>query len=137
MKLRPSVISVGIVFLLLTACSAHSPMILTNTTDSAAPDTTDASTDKVFVTKQSLPPGLAFETISRIDVGTIWYYSNDKVLVLMADRARELRANALVEVKTWRQPSGFAWAAPNGSAIAVRVKDIKAIESSGVQGSWY
>jgi hypothetical protein len=55
----------------------------------------------------------------------------------MAKRARELDADAVVDAKTWHQPSGWSWAAPNGSGLAVHVKDLKAIESSGLQGNWY
>jgi len=137
-QFRPSMIPLVTALFFLTACSAHSPFILNETIDSAAPDTTaPASTDKVFITKQPLPPGVAFETVSTIDVGTLFYGSVDRVFVLMANRARELHANAVVEVKTWRQPSGYSYAAPDGSGIAVRVADIKAMESSGIQGSWY
>jgi hypothetical protein len=126
----------GCVF--LSACSAHSPFILKTTTDSTPAQTSYPSFDgKVFVTSQSLPSSIAFDSISRIDVGTIWYGSPDKALALMADRARELGANAVINAKTWRQPSGFSWAAPEASGVAVHIKDIKAIESSGVTGNWY
>jgi uncharacterized protein YbjQ (UPF0145 family) len=55
----------------------------------------------------------------------------------MADRARELGANAIIQAKTWRQPSGFSWAAPHGSGQAVRIKDIKGLEALGINGAWY
>jgi hypothetical protein len=124
--------------LFLAGCSAHSPFILENTTDSTpVQNTFPASQDKVFITKQSLPVGLSYVSISRIDVGKIWYGSADGVLDSLADRARELGANAVIETKTWHQPAGFAWAAPEGSGLAVRVADIKSLETSGVQGSWH
>lgn len=55
----------------------------------------------------------------------------------MADRARELGANAVIQVKTWHQPSGFSWAAPHGSGQAVRIKDVKLLESLGIKGNWH
>jgi hypothetical protein len=85
------------------------------------------------VTQQPLPSGVAAEELARIDVGKIWYGSSKNVEISMADRARELGANAVVQVKTWHQPSGFSWAAPHGSGVAVRV-DPKALES--LSGSW-
>jgi len=123
--------------LFLAGCSAHSPFILENTTDSTpVQNTFPASQDKVFITSQSLPAS-SYVSVSRIDVGKIWYGSADGVLDSLADRARELGANAVIETKTWHQPAGFAWAAPEGSGLAVRVADIKSLETSGVQGSWH
>ena len=123
----------------LSACSAHSPFIITNTTESSpvSQNKYPAHHDRVFITEQSLPAGLEFELISSIDVGKIWYGSSNNVLISMADRARELGANVIIQAKTWKQPSGFSWAAPHGSGQAVRVSDIKALESLGIKGSWY
>jgi hypothetical protein len=127
------------VALSLSACSAHSPFIITNTTESSPVSQSKypAHHDRVFITEQSLPAGVEFELISTIDVGKIWYGSSNSVLGSMADRARELGANGIVQAKTWRQPSGFSWAAPHGSGQAVRVRDIKALESLGITVSWY
>jgi len=123
--------------LCIAGCSAHSPFILENTTDSTpVQNTFPASQDKVFITEQSLPAS-SYVSVSRIDVGKIWYGSTDGVLDSLADRARQLGANAVIETKTWHQPAGFAWSAPEGSGLAVRVADIKSLETSGVQGSWH
>jgi hypothetical protein len=127
-----------LIFFILAGCSAHSPFILTNTTDSTPVQSTfPSSQDKVFITTQSLPRSVAYVSVSTIDVGKIWYGSTDGVLASLADRARQLGANAVIETKTWHQPAGFAWAAPEGSGLAVRVADIKALEASGVEGTWH
>ena len=125
--------------LFLSTCSAHSPFIITNTTDSStvSQNKYPAHSDKVFITTQSLPSSVEFELISTIDVGRIWYGSSANVYTSMADRARELGANAIIQAKTWRQPSGFSWAAPHGSGQAVRIKDIKGLEALGINGAWY
>jgi hypothetical protein len=126
------------VLLALSGCAAHSPLILKNTTDSvpASQSKYPPHSDKVFVTEQELPPGTQFEVISPVDVGKIWYGSSDSVLVSMADRARELGANAVIEVRTWHQPSGFAWAAPHGSGQAVHI-DPQTLTALNLSGSWY
>lgn len=124
--------------LVLGGCAAHSPMIIKNTTDThpvgSGATQFPAHHDKVFVTQQGLPAGVSFQEIARVDVGKIWYGSSKNVLASMAERGRELGANAIVQVKTWRQPSGFSWAAPHGSGLAVRVSDPKSLES--LSGSW-
>jgi len=128
----------GIFCTTLGACSAHNPFIIANTTQSTPINNSKypAHHDKVFVTEQSLPAGVAFEVISTIDVGKIWYGSSNNVLSSMAERARELGANAVIQVKTWHQPSGFSWAAPHGSGQAVRIADMEALKSLGVSGGW-
>ncbi len=123
---------------LLAACGAHNPMNPVSSTDTT-PRTSvryPASNQKVFVTEQSLPPS-AFEPIANIDVGKNWYGGSGDAMTRMANRARELGADAVIQAKTWMQPSGFSWAAPHGSGLAVRLKDLKSIESGPVPGSWY
>jgi hypothetical protein len=126
-------------FVLLSACSAHNPLIVTNQTQSSLVDQTHyaPSQDKVFVTEQTLPAGVEFNLIGTIDVGKVWYGSSQDVLTSMADRARELGANAIIQTKTWYQPSGFSWAAPHGSGQAVRVQDVSTLASRGVSGDWH
>ena len=130
---------VTIFCLLLTACSAHSPLIVKDTTDSklVTPNKYAPTHDRVFVTQQSLPVGVDFDVIGTIEVGKVWYGSSDNVLTSMADRARELGANAVIQAKTWHQPSGFSWAAPHGSGEAVRIKDTGTLASLGVAGDWH
>lgn len=126
-----------IVCLLLSGCSAHSPFIIKNTTDSSPVQHEYPPTqDRVFVTEQPLPASVTFVPIATVDVGKAWYGSTDGVLVAIADRARELGANAVIETKTWHQPAGFSWYSPEGSGLAVRVNDVKSLEASGVNGTW-
>ena len=125
--------------LLVSACSAHNPFIVSNKTVTAPVNEAKfpPHSDKVFFTEQPLPPTVNFELISTIDVGKVWYGSGKSVYESMAERARQLGANAVVQVKTWRQPSGYSWSAPHGSGQAVRVDDIHQLEALDPQGSWH
>jgi hypothetical protein len=125
--------------LLLSACSAHNAFIISNTMQSSPVNQSKYAShnEKIFITEQSLPASVTFELISTIDVGRIWYGSSTNVYVSMADRARELGANAIIQARTWHQPSGFSWAAPHGSGQAVRINDITALDSLHVSGKWY
>ena len=80
---------------------------------------------------------MQYDVISKIDVGTIWYGSSENAYIAMAQRVRQLGANAIIQARTWHQPSGFSWAAPHGSGVAVRIKDLKSIESLHIEGKWY
>lgn len=107
----------------IAGCSAHSPMILKNTTD-VSPTVSQrypSHLNPVLVVEGPLPADIEYNVIATIDVGRNWYSGADGILVEMAQRAREMGADAVINVKRWRQPSGFAWAAPHGQGQAVRI----------------
>lgn len=122
----------------LYGCSAHSPLIVTSTTDvtQVAEKKYPPHQNKVFVTNQLLPESARYEVLGKIEVGKVWYGSSHKVLESLADGARELGADAVVEVKTWHQPSGWSWAAPHGSGKAVKITDPSSVDFSALTGEW-
>ena len=107
----------------IAGCSAHSPMILKNTTDvgPVLSQRYPSHSNPVLIVEGPLPSDVEYEIIASIDVGKIWYSGADGILVEMARRGRELGADAVINVKRWRQPSGFAWAAPHGEGQAVKI----------------
>jgi hypothetical protein len=108
----------------LAGCSAHHPLILKNTTDIAIVATAPLAPHAapVLVTEAALPESFRHEVIAQIDVGKAWYGRRQAVLEALAGQARALGANAVVEVETWWQPSGYSWWAPHGRGKAVRVE---------------
>jgi hypothetical protein len=126
--------------LALGGCStAHDPFIIRDTTSASmqSPITYPAHNRKVFLTQQLLPADIHYELIEKIEVGKIWYGSTKDVSQSIADRARQIGADAVVEMKTWRQPSGFSWAAPHGSGKAVRLSENATNSLSNLKGQWY
>ena len=139
MNLRAWLRILPVLALLVSACSAHNPFIVSNKTVTAPISEAKfpPHSDKVFFTEQSLPSTVKFELISTIDVGKVWYGSSKSVYKSMAERARQLGANAVVQVRTWHQPSGYSWSAPHGSGQAIRVDDIHELKALSLQGSWH
>jgi hypothetical protein len=129
----------ALLVLFISGCSAHNPFIITNTTQSSpvSKNQYPVYTGKVFITEQSLPASIEFDIISTVDVGKVWYGSSSNVYTSMADRAREVGANAIIQVRTWHQPSGFSWAAPHGSGQAIKIKDLNKLGSLAIAGDWY
>ena len=123
----------------ISACSAHNPFIVSNTTTSAPVSEAKfpPHTDKVFLTEQPLPSTVKFELVSTIDVGKVWYGSSKSVYKSLAERARQLGANAVVQVKTWHQPAGYSWSAPHGSGQAIYVDDMDLLDALDLNGSWH
>jgi hypothetical protein len=123
----------------LGGCSAHSPMIMTSTTD-VKPTTASAKysphSNKVFVTSGNLPTTVKYEDLGQLDVGKVWYGDSDNALEALADGARKLGADAVIEVKTWHQPSGWSWAAPHGAGKAVKITQPEKFDFNGLTGDW-
>lgn len=92
---------------------------------------------RVFITEDRLPPSIEFEEIDTVYNGTSFYGRLSDALPVIADDARKLRANVIVEVKTWYKPNPIAWACPHATGRAVWVHNIKMIESLGLKGEWY
>ena len=122
----------------LAGCAAHSPMILRNTTDADLhlQNPEKPHTNKVLFLDHALPANVEYKLLSDINAGRIWYGGADSVLEQMADKARELGADAVVEVGTWHQPSGFAWAAPHGSGKAVKIVNKDKVDLNKLGGQW-
>ena len=122
----------------LTGCSAHNPFIIKNTTDVDQLSATKYAphSNRVYVTSASLPETAKYEVLGQIEVGKVWYGSSDNVLQSLADGARKLGADAVVEVKTWHQPSGWSWAAPHGSGKAVKITEPASVDFSNLGGDW-
>ena len=128
-----------IIVLGLAGCSAHNPFIITNTTDINPVGSAKYSphSNRVFVTNESLPSTAKYEVLGQLEVGKVWYGSSDNVLQSLADGARKLGADAVVEVKTWHQPSGWSWAAPHGSGKAIKITDsARSVDFSKLRGEW-
>jgi hypothetical protein len=124
--------------IVLTGCSAHSPFIIKNTTDVTAVSQSKypAHSNKVLVTSQTLPESAKFEVLEHIEVGKIWYGSSKNVALSLAERARAIGADAVIEYKTWHQPSGFSWYAPHGSGKAIKILDKSSVDRSSIKGEW-
>ena len=132
-RLRPAILCVVVCF---AGCSAHSPFIATPTTDTKTYATPyPATNNRILITDQSLPPD-KYELIQTIEVGKVFYGSSTGVKETMADQARSVGADAVIEVKTWQQPSGWSWSAPHGSGKAVKFKEMSRDQIQQLGGDW-
>ena len=120
----------------LPGCSTHSIWIPVDTVSTqAVPGRFPAHTNKVFLTDLPIPASVAYESLGRIDAGKTAACSTDRLLLMMANQSREIGANAVINLKTWRQPSGWSWNAPHGSGEAIRIANTNSLV--GLTGYWY
>lgn len=129
---------------LLTGCgSAHNPMTFKSYEVSPAEDggtveALPAHQGKIWVTTASLPEGVKYKTLQKVDVGSNWYGSSDKLNPLFAKLARKAGADAVIQVSTWHQPKAFSWSAPQGQGIAVKIIEPEGFDLATVTpGGWY
>jgi len=90
---------------------------------------------KVFITQQTLAPAL-FEELGMVDVTKVWYGSDSSVLESMADMARQMGADAVIEALVWHQPLGWSWASPQGKGRAIAVRPGAAVDFSQLPGEY-
>lgn len=138
MQLKMTMIALSAVAVLASGCATHSPMRMSNAASVTGKSTTTyaAHTNKVFVTETILDSSIQYELLGQIDIGMTTYSSMEEVLKRLANKARELGADAVVDVHTWRQPSGWAWVAPQGKGQAVRFEDKASVDFSALKGEW-
>lgn len=103
-----------------------------------APVASSAGGDsKVLVTASALPAKGDFEALGALHVQSRWPGGTGKANKLLAEQARGMGANAVVEARAWQALAFPAVVAPHGSGIAVRIADDELLRSlAGSGSSW-
>ncbi|PKO39112.1 MAG: hypothetical protein CVU33_06375 [Betaproteobacteria bacterium HGW-Betaproteobacteria-6] len=90
---------------------------------------------KVLITTSALPVQGDFETLGALYVKSGWPGSTSKAKKLLAEQAKGLGANVVVEARVWQGLAFPAVVAPQGSGIAILVRDSEQLESLVSSGS--
>ena len=113
-----------IVLALLSGCAS--------TSSSVAPyvSASEQTTGPVFITKSGLPSEVEYEVIGLIKANARKGYDEvDTLYPLLADEARKVGANAVIDVYGGRTVSAFSWASPYTGGTAIKVKNIVILET--------
>ena len=130
-----TLLSIGVVFT-LSGCSTHSWWIVADSvTTQPVAGSISAHTNKIFLTEEALPATVKYESIGQIDAGKVTTCNTEELLILIADGSRKSGADAVIKLKTWRQPCGWSWNAPHGSGEMIRITDTNSL--NGLSGYWY
>ena len=89
---------------------------------------------KVLVTASALPTKGEFDILGPLSVHSPWPGGTGKATKLLADQARAMGANAVVEARAWQAIALPAVVAPHANGIAVRVKDDDLLRSLAGSG---
>ncbi|QJD59751.1 hypothetical protein HG264_12965 [Pseudomonas sp. gcc21] len=78
----------------------------------------------IFIMRTSLPSDVEYEVIGQIKANARTGYDNvESLYPMLAEEARKVGANAIVDVYGGRTVSAFSWAAPFTGGTAVSVED--------------
>lgn len=90
---------------------------------------------KTLVSTSALPAKGEFEILGPLSVQSSWPGGTAKATRLLAEQAKGMGANAVVEARVWQAFAFPALFAPHGSGIAVRIKDDELLRSLAGSGS--
>ncbi len=122
------IISIIILSIILSACGTVS--------SSSAPTVaiTEQTNGPIYITTASIPNKIEYVVIGSIKANArSGYDSTESLYPLIANEAKKVGANAVIEVYGGRSVSAFSWSAPYVGGIAIRVKDIEKLKQYGGQ----
>jgi len=129
-----------IVSFLGSACATDNPFTVSKDTTifKGVADTSRPSPDnKIYLTEDSIRERNGYKVLGEIRVITLGYGGSNKVYQDMVNKALEVGADAVVGVQIWRQPSGGAWAAPQGTGIAIKLDENSKVDLTKLNGKWW
>lgn len=130
-----------LIFLVMSgACATDSPWSVSEDTVifKGVADTSRPSPDnKVYLTEEPLRERTGYKELGEIKVLTPFYGGSEKIYQMIANKGLEVGADAVVEVQVWHQPTGGAWAAPQGSGTAIKLDDNSKVDLTKYKGKWW
>ena len=78
-----------------------------------------------------------FVTLKEVSVSKKFYGSVEEMYGPLAEKARKIGADGVINVHTWHAASGFAWAAPHAGGMAVKWTDAGRKALHGFPGRCY
>ena len=123
---------------LIAGCAQDSPKSspVSESKPAAEARVSPPQTNQIRVSAEDLPPG-AYQVLGKLEVSKPWYGNLDESKKMLADRARKLGADAVIQAKVWHSPSGFAWAAPHGSGVAIKLTNPASMNLEALPGGWF
>jgi uncharacterized protein YbjQ (UPF0145 family) len=91
---------------------------------------------RVFVTEEKVNP-MWYETIKDLKYSKKWYGDAEGAYRNIAKKAHAVEADAVVAVDISFRPSGFSWAAPHATGIAVKWTDVGRENFASLKGRCY
>jgi hypothetical protein len=92
------------------------------------------SADPVCMLHTALPANIQLTVLGQVEASKEFYGSVNEILPLMADEARKMGADAVINLDTHQRIGFFAWARPVGTGTAVKLankSDLNCLSAGG------
>jgi hypothetical protein len=123
--------------ILLAACAEATTSAPPGTATDAVVKTYPPHQRKIRVVRGDLPSGASYEVLGKVKAIKAWYGELSSAEEEIADRARAIGADAIIQEKAWHAPRAFSWAAPHAEGLAVKILKPDSINLEAVPGYWY
>jgi hypothetical protein len=120
--------------LLVSACAENTTTPVAGT---EAVKTYPAHNRQVKLVQGELPPGTDYEVLGKVKAIDAWYGGSENVEREIAQDARALGADAVIQVKIWFAPRALAWAAPHAEGMAVKLRRPESVDLNSLPGNSY
>ncbi len=111
-------ILVSAVCMVLAGCAARAVNSAADRTKPVMPHV-----EPVCMLKSPLPSSILHTVVGNIDASKQFYGGSDQLIPLMADEARKMGADVVVNMRTGQKMGMFAWARPYGSGTGVKLQN--------------
>jgi hypothetical protein len=118
--------------LAVAGCAANSTTPIAGT---ETVKTYPAHTRPLRLVLGDLPPGTQYEVLAKVKAIDGYYGSSDGVERKIAEDARQIGADAIIQTKIWFAPRAFAWAAPHAEGVAVKLAQPESVDFEKLPGS--
>ncbi len=125
---------------LLGGCATSHSVPATQATAAPAASAPPASTqyavpeNAVCMIKGSLPANIRFAVVGSVEGSKEFYGSVNEILPLMAEEARKLGGDVIINLETHQRMGLWAWARPVGTGTAVKLankNDLNCLAAGG------
>lgn len=114
---KASLLAASAVTVLLAGCAPTSKAV--RVTEGQA---SQARTGPVCFLKSPMPANVKHRVLGEVSSSKEFYGSVNEILPLMAEEARKMGADAVVNVNTGQKIGLWAWARPVGTGMAVKLE---------------
>ena len=125
----------SVLFIILVAACAE--QTTTPVVGSADVKTYPAHGKPVRIVRGGLPPGTSYEELGQLKAIEDGYGELSKAERRIADSARAIGADAVINVKVWHAPRLSGWAVPHAEGVAVKILKPESVNLDQVPGYWY
>ncbi|SIS90728.1 hypothetical protein [Neptunomonas antarctica] len=126
-------------YIKLVSCAAFIVFFLSgcaSVSSSSVPHVSESKrvSGQIYMTTATVPESVGYRVIGHVKANDRQGYGSVQSLYpLLAEEARKVGANAVINVKGGRTVAAFSWAAPFVGGIAIEIDDVNKLKAYGAK----